>query len=85
MQQPVTDTTRTMLLLTFVLSDGTQITLKETSEETSETCGDDVFPFSLIIAGKVECCYNSFEHAWEDFGTCVRCATLEVLRSVAEL
>lgn len=74
MQQPVTESAKNMLLLTSVLSDNTQITLKQTADE---------FGFHLIIAGKVECQYNTFDHAWEDLGRCVRCATLEEVYSIA--
>ena len=64
-----------LLTLTSILSDNTQVTLKETAGE--------VFGFSLIIAGKVECQYDTFEHAWEDLGRCVRCTTLEEAHKIA--
>jgi hypothetical protein len=65
-----------LLLLTVVLSDNTQISLQETA-------GQD-FSFSLIIAGKVECRYDTFDHAWGDLGKCARCTTLEEAQLIAK-
>jgi hypothetical protein len=64
-----------LLLVTIVLSDNTQVTLKETAGEECH--------FHLIIAGKVECSYDTFEFAWEDLGRCVACSTLEESHKVA--
>lgn len=75
-----------MLFLTDVLSDGTEISLVQTFEEDGEVagrCDEENFPFSFRINDEDECRYNTFEHAWEDFGRCVRCTTLEELYKVA--
>lgn len=67
--------TRIMLAhITKVLPDGTEVALEETDAE---------FDHSLSINGKVECMYNTFDHAWEDFGAIVRCATLQQAKTVA--
>jgi hypothetical protein len=66
-----------MLLLTNVLSDDTSVTLKEIPQED--------FRYTLSINGHIECRYDTFEHAWADFGSCVVCTTFEEAKMVASL
>jgi hypothetical protein len=62
-----------MQLISTLLSDRTTVSL------VSDGTGEDPesFNFHLMVNGKLECSYNTWEHAWEDFGSCVRRATLQ--------
>jgi len=64
-----------MLCLTALLSDGTNVCLRETQNAEA--------PYGLEINGRTECRYFDFDFAWSDFGRSVRCATLEESRGIA--
>jgi hypothetical protein len=65
-----------MQSMAVVLPDGTAVQLKEN--------GALEFRFDLVVNGKVECRYDTFQHAWEDFGRMVRCTVLEEVMEVWE-
>jgi hypothetical protein len=68
-----------MQLISTILSDETTVSLvSEGTEEEPET-----FNFHVLVNGKLECSYSTWAHAWEDFESCVRCATLEEAVNVA--
>jgi hypothetical protein len=69
-----------MQLISAILSDFTTVSLI-TSEDTEED--PESFSHHLMINGKLECSYSTWEHAWEDYGHCVRCATLKESVNVA--
>lgn len=70
-----------MYLITALLSDDTPVSLA--SEDTEED-SEDAFPHHLMINRVIVCSYNSWEHAWEDFGRCVRCTTQTEAVNVAK-
>lgn len=61
-----------MLSMAVILRDGCSVALCETP--AAEFC------FDLKINGKTECSYDTFEHAWVDFGRSSRCENLEEVR-----
>jgi hypothetical protein len=68
-----------MQLISSFLSDDTVVSLvSEAAAEEPES-----FNFHVLVNGKIECSYTTWAHAWEDFGRCVRCTTLEDAVSVA--
>jgi len=64
-----------MPTITVLLPDDTAVALRETGE---------TFNYAITINGRIECCYNDFDFAWEDFGKTVRCATLEDAKMVVK-
>jgi hypothetical protein len=65
-----------MLCLSHLLSDETVATLREVS-------AGDGFPYRLLLNGRVECCYDTFQHAWDEFGKVLGCVTLNEALGVA--
>jgi hypothetical protein len=81
LQQVVTiiDPINNMQLISAYLSDNTTVSLvSEVADEDPES-----HQHHLMVDGRIECSYNSWEHAWEEFGLCVRCATVTEVVKVA--
>jgi hypothetical protein len=68
-----------MQLISAYLSDNTTVSLvSEGTEEDPES-----HQHHLLIDGNLECSYSTWDHAWEEFGLCVRCTTLTEVVKVA--
>lgn len=65
-----------MVRLAAVLSDDTSVSLEESTEDSD-------WPFYISVNGCVDCRYDTFQFAWEDFGRIVRCASLEEVKRLA--
>lgn len=68
-----------MRLISAYLSDNTTVSL--VAEETSED--PESFSNHLMLDGRIVCSFSTWDQAWEEFGLCVRCATLEEVVGVA--
>lgn len=60
-----------MQLISAFLSDETSVSLVTEAVIPSDPEAD-VFPYHLMVNGRIDCSYNTWEHAWEDFTAYVR-------------